>query len=100
VTTPALLPAPVREPRWCRYCGRPIPVGPVIGGAGSGCARKHGLTAPPAPRIPQPGYARQDGPDLLDPLAAVVSAAAEGGRAASGQANAHPAVSAAHPGRP
>ena len=58
-----LLPGPP-EPREC-LCGTPVPKGPLVQGYGSGCARKHGLTAP---SIARPRSDAQDGPTLLDLL--------------------------------
>lgn len=65
--TDALIPAPEAEPRNCR-CGRPVPVGPLVGGWGSGCAVKHGLVQRASPRIraPIPGTPADDEPNLLD----------------------------------
>ncbi|MFD6565364.1 hypothetical protein [Micromonospora profundi] len=64
MTLPLLLPdAP--EPRHCDSCGTPVPKGPLVQGYGSGCAKKHGITAP---QIARPRADGQAGPTLLDLL--------------------------------
>lgn len=64
MTLPLSLPGQP-EPRFCQSCGRSVPKGPLVEGLGSGCAREHGITAPPVAR---PRSDVQGGPTLLDLL--------------------------------
>lgn len=67
MSTDALFPTDQpRQPRRCRGCHRPVPVGPTYDGYGESCAGDRGLI-PRAVRLPTPRTAPDDNePNLLD----------------------------------